>query len=83
MSSPITAKITTVQAKVKRPPEDDVRREQWDRTARFIWRVFIISIAILISLLFRTWEVPEMAALVAERVPDFVDETVEFFAKMG
>jgi hypothetical protein len=82
MSRSITATLTTVRNKSKRPPETDTRPDQWNRAARFIWRVFIISTALVVSLLLKSWAVPEMTALVAERIPDFVDETVQFLTKI-
>jgi hypothetical protein len=85
----VGTKKTVVKAKVKakvkvvqRPPAEDPKREEWDRAARCIWRVLIVLITILISVLSRNWGFPEVVAVVAEKVPEMVREMVEFFAKL-
>jgi hypothetical protein len=80
-----TAVKASVKAKVKvvrRPPAEDPNREEWDRAARCIWRVLIVLITILISIISRNWGFPELVAVVAEKVPEMVQEMVEFFAKL-
>ena len=85
----VETKKTAVKAKVKakvkvvqRPPAEDPKREEWDRAARCIWRLLIVFITILISVLSRNWGLPEVMAVVAEKVPEMVQEMVEFFAKL-
>jgi hypothetical protein len=85
----VGTKKTAVKAKVKakvkvvqRPPAEDPKREEWDRAARCIWRVLIVLITILISALSRNWGIPEVMAVVAEKVPEMIQEMVEFFAKL-
>jgi hypothetical protein len=85
----VGTKKTAVKAKVKakvkvvqRPPAEDPKREEWDRAARCIWRVLIVLITILISVLSRNWGFPEFVAVVAEKVPEMIQEMVEFFAKL-
>ena len=85
----VGTKKTVVKAKVKakvkvvqRPPAEDPKREEWDRAARCIWRVLIVLITILISVLSRNWGIPEVMAVVAEKVPEMIQEMVEFFAKL-
>lgn len=80
-----TAVKATVKAKaaiVRRPPAEDPKREEWDRAARCIWRVSIVIITILISLASRDWEAPEAMAVVVEKIPEMIQEMVEFFAKL-
>jgi hypothetical protein len=85
----VETKKTTAKASIKakakivrRPPEEDPKREDWDRAARCIWRVAIILITIWISILSRDWEFPEVIAVIAEKVPETIQEVVEFFAKL-
>jgi hypothetical protein len=85
----VETKKTTVKAGIKakaeivrRPPAEDPKREEWDRAVRCIWRVMIILITIWISILSRDWEFPEVIAVVAEKIPETVQEVVEFFAKL-
>jgi hypothetical protein len=85
----VETKKTTVKASIKakakivrRPPEEDPKREDWDRAARCIWRVAIILITIWISILSRDWEFPEVIAVIAEKIPETIQEIVEFFAKL-
>ena len=76
---------TSVKAKaaiVRRPSAEDPKREEWDRAARCMWRVLIVVITIWISLASRDWEFPEVMAVVAEKIPEIIQEIVEFFAKL-
>ena len=81
----VATKATVVKAKakaVRRPSEEDPRREEWDRAARCIWRISIVLITIIISILSKDWELPETVAVIAEKIPEVIQETVEFFAKL-
>lgn len=78
----VKASVKAKAAIVRRPPAEDPKREEWDRAVRCIWRVAIVIITIWISILSRDWEFPEAMAVVAEKVPEMVQEMVEFFAKL-
>lgn len=85
----VATRTTVVKASVKakaktvrRPSEEDPRREQWDRAARCTWRISIVLITIMISILSKDWELPETVAVIAEKIPEVIQETVEFFAKL-
>lgn len=85
----VETKKTSVKASIKarakivrRPPEEDPKREEWDRAVRCIWRVTIILITIWVSILSRDWEFPEVIAVIAEKIPETVQEIVEFLAKL-
>lgn len=78
----VKASVKAKAAIVRRPPAEDPQREEWDRAARCIWRVTIILITIWISILCRDWEFPEVIAVIAEKIPETIQEIVEFLAKL-
>jgi hypothetical protein len=52
------------------------------RHIKLIAQLTAIATALIISITLKTWGVPEILAMLAERVPDLCEGLTEFFAKL-
>lgn len=60
-----------------RPPKNDSARDDYDSDLRFLWRIFIILVTVIVIFATHDLGVGEGIAIVSEKAPDLLKEIAE------